>query len=129
MLCCVLLLISGGVAKATLASYNATLAKRGHRTFHAPLTERLTEKLQRKEEFSLFTLDCKHTHTDTRYSVTKLDGDQNRSDTSYFQGTVETDSKAFYVGTKVTTHEEILLTSQLYIPSAGKIQQLIFCFK
>lgn len=70
MLCCVLLLKSGGVAKATLASYNATLAKRGHTKFHAPLTGRLTEKLHRNEEPSLFTLDCKHTHTDTKYSVT-----------------------------------------------------------
>lgn len=39
MLCCVLLLKSGGVAKATLAYYNATLNKRGHTKFHAPLTE------------------------------------------------------------------------------------------
>ena len=70
MLCCVLLLKSGGVAKATLASYSATLAKRGHTKFHVPLTERLAEKVHRNEEFSLFTFDCKHTHTDTKHSVT-----------------------------------------------------------
>lgn len=103
-----------------LHPYNATPAKRGHTKFHAPLTERLTEKLHRNEEFSLFTLNCKHTHTDTKYSVTTtLDGDQNRSDTSYFQRTLET-AKAFHMGTKVTIHEheDILLTFQLYIPSA-----------
>lgn len=64
MLCFVLLLKLDGVAKATLASYNATMAKRGHTKLHAPLTERLTGKLHRNEEFSSFTLDCKHTHTD-----------------------------------------------------------------
>lgn len=70
MLCFVLLLKLDGVAKATLVSYNTTMAKRGHTKFHAPLRERLTGKLPRNKEFSLFTLDCKHTHTDIQYSVT-----------------------------------------------------------
>lgn len=68
MLCCVLLLKLGGVATATLASYNTTMAKGGHAEFHAPLTKRLTGKLCRNDEFSLFTLHCKHTHTDIQYS-------------------------------------------------------------
>lgn len=72
MLYCVLLLKSGGVAKATLASCNATLNKRGHTKFHAPLTKRLTGTLYRNEEFSLFTVDCKHTHIDIKYSVTNI---------------------------------------------------------
>lgn len=62
MLYCVLLLKSGGVAKAMLASYNVTLNKRGHTKFHAPVAGRLRGTLYINEEFSLFTLDCKHTH-------------------------------------------------------------------
>lgn len=86
MLCCVLLLKSGGVAKATLASYNATLAKRGHTKFHAPLTGRLTEKLHRNEEPSLLHSTANTlTLTQSIQSQTTLDGDQSRSDTSYFQ--------------------------------------------
>lgn len=64
MFCFVLLLKLDGVAKATLTSYNTAVAKREHTKFHAPLRERLTGKLHRNEKFSLFTLDCKSTHTD-----------------------------------------------------------------
>lgn len=54
MLCCVLLLKLGGVAKATLLYYT-TMAKRRHTKFNISLTVRLMRKLYRNANLTVYT--------------------------------------------------------------------------
>ena len=54
MLCCVLLLKLGGVAKATVLYYT-TMAKRKHTKFSVSLTGRLMRKLHRNVDLIVYT--------------------------------------------------------------------------
>ena len=54
MLCCVLLLKLGGVAKATVLYYT-TMAKRRHTQFNVSLTGRLMRKLHRNVDLTVYT--------------------------------------------------------------------------